>query len=153
MARPVIPLEKKFLDRLERVVVCPSSCWIWTDVLDKDGYGIVQHTVNYVKQHIRAHRMSYEYHVGPIPKGLCLDHLCRTRSCVNPRHLEAVSIRENVKRGGWSLKTHCPKGHPYDEENTYLSPGKNHRQCIACKKAIYFAIPKPFRRKRKCKLL
>jgi hypothetical protein len=48
---------------------------------------------------LRAHRVSYEALIGPIPVGLQLDHLCRIRSCVNPDHLEPVSASVNAKRG------------------------------------------------------
>lgn len=41
-----------------------------------------------------------------------------------------------VKRGlkGRIVKTHCPKGHPYDDANTYHSPSKKNRQCRECHK-------------------
>lgn len=84
-----------------------------------------------------AHRMSYELFVGPIPEGLDLDHLCRNRPCCNPEHLEPVTRRENLMRSPIApaainaAKTHCPRGHLYDEQNTYLSQGK--RSCRACK--------------------
>lgn len=45
-----------------------------------------------------AHRVAYEYFLGPIPPGMEVDHLCRTRLCVNPMHLEVVGHRENVAR-------------------------------------------------------
>lgn len=59
-----------------------------------------------------AHRVSYEMFVGPIPDGMQIDHLCRNRGCVNPKHLEAVSQRENVIRGEgpaglYSRRTEC----------------------------------------------
>ena len=41
---------------------------------------------------------SYEHHVGPIPSGLVIDHLCGAQLCVNPEHLEAVSSGENTRR-------------------------------------------------------
>jgi hypothetical protein len=50
-----------------------------------------------------AHRLSYEHWVGPVSEGLELDHLCRVRSCVNPKHLEPVTRRINQVRGQSSL--------------------------------------------------
>lgn len=83
-----------------------------------------------------AHRAFYEYHVGVIPPGLTIDHLCRVRNCVNPAHLEAVTRGENVLRGKTITaanvaKTHCPYGHPYDEQNTRVTP-QGTRACRAC---------------------
>lgn len=64
-----------------------------------------------------AHRVVYETVVGPVPEGLELDHLCRNRGCVNPAHLEPVTHQENMRRGHWGMKTHCPQGHPYEGDN------------------------------------
>jgi hypothetical protein len=77
--------------------------------------------------------------MGAVPEGLELDHLCRVRGCVNPKHLEPVTHRENLMRGeSWSAvnarKTHCPEGHPYDETNTYID-GKGRRRCRECARA------------------
>jgi len=86
-----------------------------------------------------AHRFGYELLVGPIPTGLTLDHLCRVRTCVNPAHLEPVSIGENVLRGDTRpaanlKKTHCPRGHAYDAANTYIARG-GERHCRTCNTA------------------
>lgn len=76
----------------------------------------------------------YEGLVGPIPDGFTLDHLCRNTSCANPAHLEPVTHEENVKRGrsgeGQALRTHCPQGHEYTDDNTYQHGGR--RFCRAC---------------------
>lgn len=85
-----------------------------------------------------AHRASYALLVGPIPAGAVVDHLCRNRSCINPKHLEPVMQDENVRRSvghvgaRQSDKTHCQRGHAYDEANTYFVPGSGHRQCREC---------------------
>jgi hypothetical protein len=65
---------------------------------------------------VKAHRVAYELYVGPIPEGLTIDHLCRVRTCVNPLHLEPVTLAENIKRGFVAVprrKPFCHCGEPY----------------------------------------
>lgn len=79
-----------------------------------------------------AHRVAYELLRGPIKAGLTLDHTCRFTGCVNPWHMDQVTVRDNVRRGSNSLKKRCPRGHDYDEENTILRRGK--RECRTCER-------------------
>lgn len=72
-----------------------SLCWIWRGHCDFGGYG----TIGYKRKIHKAHRLFYERFVGPVDKGLVLDHLCRVRNCVNPEHLEVVTHTENIRRG------------------------------------------------------
>lgn len=108
-----------------------DACWLWTAAKDQYGYGLFSSTSK-----MGAHRWAYERLVGPIPKGLVIDHLCRTRACVNPAHMEAVTNKENILRGE-SLsaqrgrQTHCKYGHEFTPENTYVRPG-GHRDCRVC---------------------
>ena len=121
-------------------------CWWWTGHRATQGYGRFWRGSG---RTIAAHRIAYELYRGPIPRTLTIDHRCHTvecregvecahRRCVNPAHLEAVTMRENLMRGNSSAavnaaKTHCIHGHPFDEANTYLYRGE--RICRTCQKA------------------
>lgn len=108
--------------------------WLWLGEVDKDGHGLCR--VDGQKR--RVHRVVYELLIGPIPEGDVLDHVCRVRQCVNPIHVEPVAHAVNVKRGGPSTRTHCPRGHPYDAENTHIyitKQGWRERTCRTCKRA------------------
>ncbi len=122
-------LSQRFYDK-----VAPNSggCWRWTAGHDHQGYAYFWLDG---KTH-RAHNVAYKALVGSIPDGLELDHLCHVRDCVNPAHLEAVTHKENVLRGvGFSaqnaVKTHCPKGHEYNELNTHTTK-EGWRHCRVC---------------------
>lgn len=121
-----------------RRTVREGECWVFTGAKNHSGYGIVQLGRGIGTD--RAHRIVYREMVGPIPEGLTLDHLCANTACCNPAHLEPVTRSENTKRQ-WAAgrgnagasnvtKTHCPRGHAYDEANTYRSNGRRH--CRAC---------------------
>lgn len=84
----------------------PDECWLWQKYVAPNGYGHFRER-SYVR--VYAHRYSYELEYGPIPKGLTIDHLCVTRSCVNPLHLDVCSGAENTRRGKTRRKT-CRNG-------------------------------------------
>jgi hypothetical protein len=110
-----------------------NRCWEWLGSKPESRGGYGQLYLNGRTQ--LAHRVVFERFNGEVPADLTLDHLCRNRSCVNPDHLEPVSITENIRRGTpfKPKKTHCPSGHPYDEANTGVYRGE--RQCKACNRA------------------
>lgn len=118
----------------QRQVRPEGERWLWCGATTRNGYG----QVALGGRHVMAHRAIYEYVVAEIPEGLDLDHLCRNRSCVNPQHLEPVTRSENLRRGAprgehLRARTHCPRGHPYDDVNTARRGGR--RICRACDRA------------------
>ena len=124
-----------FLRALDKFNINPvTGCWVWTGAIQSNGYGRLWDG----KSSRYAHRVIYELFNGPIEEGLDIDHLCRNRSCVNPLHLDPVTRSENLRRGesGENIaaplrkKTHCPRNHKYDEENTRVYRGRRH--CRAC---------------------
>lgn len=126
------------------VVDAETGCWNWTGYINRDGYGVG----SLKRKSGAAHRLVFAFHKGPIPEGLTLDHLCRNRRCVNPDHLEPVSIRENLLRGDTfqarnAAKTHCIHGHPLSGNNLYIHPGRGVRDCRICRRLANRSRYKP----------
>lgn len=118
-----------------------TGCIEWTGANNGAGYGMffTEWVPGGSDKRVLAHRWAYEYHIGPIPEGLSLDHLCRNRACVNVFHLEPVTHQENVLRGtGASAihakKTHCDSGHPFSGDNLILRSNGRWRDCRECKR-------------------
>jgi len=74
-----------------------TECWLWLGAADETGHGSIRRKGS--GKNTTAHRYFYERYRGPIAPGLQIDHLCRNPRCVNPQHLEAVSLTENIRRG------------------------------------------------------
>ena len=136
------PLNRAPHARWAGLVRWTPTCWLWTGKIGSDGYGRFSITqAGNQRLDTVAHRFGYQIHRGSIPEGLVLDHLCRVRHCVNPWHLEIVTIRENVLRGHtlparYLAQTNCKHGHPFDEPNTYRylnkRTGRPTRMCRRC---------------------
>ncbi|MCG5460806.1 HNH endonuclease [Micromonospora sp. MED01] len=127
------------IERIKRqIVVDDKGCWIWQGRVDSSGYGDLRLKSTPSKTRI-AHRISYEVFVARIPAGLQIDHLCRVRACVNPKHLEPVTPRENTLRSPIALaslaaqQATCKRGHAFDEKNT-IWRREGGRACRTCKR-------------------
>ncbi len=129
----------KDVDRFwSKVLKLPSGCWEWQATRDWSGYG----RFSFGGRPWQAHRVAWELtHNRAIPDALQLDHVCRNRGCVNPDHLEAVTVRVNVLRGlgptaRYARRTHCAQGHPFTGDNFKLNgSGRRCRLCMKQKAA------------------
>jgi len=130
-------------DRFMRFVsVDQRGCWLWTGRIGTGGYGYFGQKVDGVRKTRRAHRVSYELFVGPIPEGQQVDHLCHVRACVNPDHLEAVrpvtnNLRSTSPSAANARRTECRRGHPLSGDNLQVirTNGRAKRRCKACARA------------------
>lgn len=130
--------ERRLIAFRNKYDIAESGCWLWKGAL-VNGRGLSYgQFYNGTKSEL-AHRFSYRKTIGEIPVGLTIDHLCRNTRCVNPKHLEVVTNRENIMRGEGvtarnARKTHCNKGHEFTPENTIY--GVNDRECRTCRKVL-----------------
>lgn len=124
------------------ISVASNGCWEWKRYLTL-GYGHMM--VN--RKMYQAHRLIFEMFIHKIPKGLVLDHLCRNRKCVNPEHLEAVTMQVNILRGeGLAAKqarrNHCIRGHLFEKRGGI-------RICVICMRERCKKATRKYRQKKK----
>lgn len=116
-----------------KCLISDSGCWLWQGFVHWNGYG----ETSYKCCSISTHRLMYQLHKGVIPAGMLVCHTCDVRNCCNPDHLWLGTLKDNFYdcmakgRNGHKIKTHCPQGHEYSIENTYVSK-VGHRTCKTC---------------------
>lgn len=116
----------------------PDKCWLWKGAIDSGGYGLVSFYDSDGKKHsTHAHRLAMIYSGIKLTRRQHGLHKCNRPPCCRPSHLYAGTQRQNMKdrrlsgNHNQSRKTHCPHGHIYDKDNTYISPD-GRRSCRAC---------------------
>jgi hypothetical protein len=131
---------KSIADRFHQKYVVDKStgCWEWTGATAGKGYPVLLlRKVNRRTVLTYGHRFSYElYNHVEIPEDREIDHTCRNQRCVNPKHLQLVTHRENMLLGDTiasrnASRTHCVRGHPYSKENTWINK-RGDRCCKRC---------------------
>jgi len=132
MTAPQEKLPARFWSKVRKT----DQCWFWTaSKIGNRGYGKYWHDGKLKLAHV----VSFEAHHGPVPTGLVVDHICNVRECVNPNHLQAITQRDNARRGAGfsglnSRKTHCAKGHELTDENVKIVKRVDgiRRKCREC---------------------
>lgn len=138
---------------LSKILITEDDHWLWVAGKDGRGYGVFRSN----GRPIKAHRFAWIETKGPIPTGIDILHKnsCHRRDCCNPAHLYLGTDKDNVKdqyEFGNAVagrvnkaKIHCPQGHEFNLENTYID-SKNKRHCNICsrKRALdrYYRIKK-----------
>ncbi len=127
---------KTLEERLDAYAYVMEGHLLWGGTLHRQGYGTIKVDG---KRGTLTHRVAWELAYGPIPKGICVLHLCpgEPHACIEPEHLYLGTYSDNtydkIRAGNHpqAKKTHCLRGHVYDEDNTYLYRGG--RSCRACR--------------------
>lgn len=121
-----------------------QACIPWPGYVEPHGYPRIM--VDGAKLYV--HRLTYQLHVGPIPRGWEIDHACHNgtdcdggacphRACWNPAHLEAVPSRVNSERGNHSLfavarNQRCRRGHDLTDPANVYERADGRRRCAVC---------------------
>lgn len=125
-------------DPLSRIDSSAGECWTWTGARTGNSRGWYGR-IYLFGESVQAHDVGFREFGNRVPVGLILDHLCRNTLCVRHNHLEPVTIGENLNRGksSASLRTACPHGHEFTEENTRWRQrgSKRSRECRTCIRA------------------
>lgn len=131
--------DAQYLHRLRsKCVIDARGCWLFQGFKHPNGYG----AMSYRGKEMRTHRLAYLVGRGPIPEGHDVCHVCDVRHCCNPDHLwtgpRQLNNRDTTdkSRNKNQLKTHCPRGHAYEEHGRRNGSGyKGWRNCLICNRA------------------
>lgn len=98
LGKPLAKLknQESILERIMSQVEKTDYCWNWTGRTSGKNHRYGQ--ISLGGRQTMVHRIVFEELVRPLEAGETLDHTCRNKLCCNPTHLEAIPLRENVKR-------------------------------------------------------
>lgn len=124
-------LLKSLRRRFSSRIIITERCWEWCGQIASTGYG----RIRFGQLHTFAHRVSYSFFFGKIPRGLCVLHKCDNPRCVRPDHLFLGTKKDNtddaVRKGrmphGESHKLHKLSAAQVTEIRQRHSSGESRR--------------------------
>lgn len=124
---PYRPWQERLTEKVD--VRGPDECWPW--LAGRGGYQSRPYFAykweggkRYTEHAARTmYRLHYEE-----PGDRHIHHTCENRDCLNPAHLLALPERQHYRV---HERTHCPRNHPFNEENTYIDK-RGYKNCRAC---------------------
>ena len=131
--------KQKDFDRFWSYVNKTETCWLWTGSNIRKGYGRFSLYLdgNNTRTLVTAHRVSFVLSGQDILGGMVLDHICKNKLCINPRHLRLVTQLENIMAGNgiakkYAARSECSKGHPLSGSNLMVRQDSG-RRCRICR--------------------
>lgn len=95
--------------------------------------------VDDVRRTPSVHILVAEAFHGPRPEGQEVRHLNGIKLDCRASNLQwgtqSENVLDRVRHGTHhnAIKTRCKRGHPFDQDNTYVLPGSGSRVCRACR--------------------
>jgi hypothetical protein len=135
-------VEERFWSHVD--IRSANECWPWLAAKRKSGHGVFLWAPHRLTP---ASRFAYILTHGAISDTMTVQHLCHNHPCCNPAHLQLLSLADKLRmvrvngKGSPELnsrKTHCPRGHEYTPDNTYLDPADGSRQCRRCRELAHY---------------
>jgi hypothetical protein len=132
LPKPALFIPERIAERARfRSVQDPATdCLISTYSAGSHGYAQIGWVEDGERIVTLAHRVIWASVHGPIPTDMTVDHMCKTRKCVNVEHLRLLSNFENGRRANrdWPLGE-CANGHSNDHLKVFWD-GRRH--CEIC---------------------
>jgi len=122
--------------RWESYVDKTDGCWEWTGYCATNGYG----QLNIGGSLKYAHRLSWLFHNGAVPKDACILHHCDNRKCVNPDHLflgtRADNSADMVSKGRQTIGERNPMAKITNEQAMEIIKSREPKGILAVRYGI-----------------